>query len=149
MQRIKKGLVELSYQTKITLGDNVEEAEQNAKQLASDFYAQVPINDARGQTFKNTFVEALFQRSERSRRMGSYLTNGSKGSAPKPVIGPAYLPKPTKAETAAGQPESVKPNLSSDQVAEYGARISSLESELNNLKILIADAGDILAEADN
>ena len=67
----------------INLGSTVESARQAAIDVAAELYAQAPINDARGQTFKNEFVKSLFNRSERAARAAkAFLGSGSV----KPVI---------------------------------------------------------------
>lgn len=139
----------MGYQTTITLGQNVEEAEANARQLARDFYAQAPINDARGQTFKNVFVESLFDISERCRRMGSYLTGGGCGDAPKPVVGPAYMPQPeqTKEEVSSDVSGGIPTSVFETRLLELENGLSMVADGLNDLRSLISEAGETLSEA--
>ncbi len=60
----------MSNQIEITveLGTTVGEAIEAAQELANKLYPLAPINDSRGQSFKNAFVKAWFNRSERSER---------------------------------------------------------------------------------
>ena len=73
----------------IDLGDNVGSAEAAARELAEKLYPLLPINDSRGQSAKNEFIEAWFRKSERSERAAK---NHFGTSDVKPVINDQYNP---------------------------------------------------------
>ena len=69
----------------LDLGVTVTSARDAAISAAMSIYKQAPINDARGQTFKNEFIKAFLNRSERAKQAASVIIIG-KGSV-KPIIG--------------------------------------------------------------